>query len=224
MRESITSNLLGVAKSSSYGKQSNKKCYPIAGMTSYLSQWQEGVFVMGKIRTRKETGRLYLDFFYKGIRCREQTALNDTPTNRKTVEKLLQRIEARILLDDFDYAEFFPESKNIKKIQKKRALLGNDSTELYSDCDALPEVNFEEFANQWFIELQVEWRLSHRRSVSSILEKSLIPEFGAKLVNNITKANILEFRGNLAKRKGRGDNKTLSPKTINSHIESPPVF
>src|SRR5690554_5596545 len=114
-------------------------------MTSYLSQWQEGVFVMGKIRTRKETGRLYLDFFYKGIRCREQTALNDTPTNRKTVEKLLQRIEARILLDDFDYAEFFPESKNIKKIQKKRALLGNDSTELYSDCDALPEVNFEEF-------------------------------------------------------------------------------
>src|SRR5690554_4470191 len=28
-----------------------------------------GSICHGKIRTRKETGRLYLDFFYKGIRC-----------------------------------------------------------------------------------------------------------------------------------------------------------
>ncbi|MGM1053897.1 MAG: Arm DNA-binding domain-containing protein, partial [Pseudomonadota bacterium] len=44
---------------------------------------------MGKVRVRKETGKLYLDFFYQGVRCREQTALTDTPANRKKVEKLM---------------------------------------------------------------------------------------------------------------------------------------
>ena len=29
---------------------------------------------MGKVRQRKETGKLYLDFFYQGLRLREQTA------------------------------------------------------------------------------------------------------------------------------------------------------
>ncbi|MFP4640461.1 MAG: Arm DNA-binding domain-containing protein, partial [Guyparkeria sp.] len=37
---------------------------------------------MGKIRVREETNRLYFDFRYKGVRCREYTALTDTPANR----------------------------------------------------------------------------------------------------------------------------------------------
>ncbi|WP_245846620.1 Arm DNA-binding domain-containing protein [Vreelandella alkaliphila] len=38
---------------------------------------------MGKARQRKETGKLYLDFFERGLRLREQTALKDTQANRK---------------------------------------------------------------------------------------------------------------------------------------------
>ena len=49
---------------------------------------------MGKVRARKETGNLYMDFNYMGVRCREQTALPDTPSNKKKVEALLKRIEA----------------------------------------------------------------------------------------------------------------------------------
>ena len=33
---------------------------------------------MAKVRVRPDTGALYLDFFYKSVRCREQTALADT--------------------------------------------------------------------------------------------------------------------------------------------------
>lgn len=76
---------------------------------------------MGKVRVRKETGKLYLDFFYQGVRCREQTALTDTPANRKQVEKLMQRVEAKILLDELDYAEFFPGSRNLRKIQQQNS-------------------------------------------------------------------------------------------------------
>lgn len=48
---------------------------------------------MASVRNRKDTGLLFLDFYHRGIRCREQTALPDTPANRKKVQKLLDRIE-----------------------------------------------------------------------------------------------------------------------------------
>ena len=172
---------------------------------------------MGKVRARKETGKLYLDFFYRGVRCREQTALSDTPANRKKVEKLLQRVEAKILLDELDYAEFFPGSRNLKKIQLKSSNPTAESIETTSESMP-PTVTFSDFAEQWFREIQVEWRQSHIRNVSSMLESSLIPALGSLKVGEITKAHILEFRAELAKRKGRGSNTLLSPKTINSHM------
>lgn len=173
---------------------------------------------MGKVRARKETGKLYLDFFYRGVRCREQTSLNDTPANRKKVEQLLQRVEAKILLEEFNYAEFFPGSRNLKKIHPTEPPHQNDLDEPSPREDSPSGATFSEFADQWFNEIQVEWRKSHVRNVSSILENSLIPALGSLPVNNITKADILELRVNLAKRKGRGDNTMLSPKTINSHM------
>lgn len=75
---------------------------------------------MSKVRVRKETGKLYLDFMYAGHRCREQTILTDTPSNRKQVEALLAKVQAKILLGELDYAEFFPGSPNIAKIQQKQ--------------------------------------------------------------------------------------------------------
>jgi len=38
---------------------------------------------MGQIRVRKETGKLLLDFFNQGVRCREQTSLPDNAVNRR---------------------------------------------------------------------------------------------------------------------------------------------
>lgn len=174
---------------------------------------------MGKVRVRKETGKLYLDFFYQGVRCREQTALHDSPANRKKVERLLQRVEAKILLDELDYAEFFPGSRNLRKVQQPE-LHGQPNACGGSPASGTgtPGVPFSEFANQWFKEIKVEWRQSHVRNVQSILESSLIPAFGNLQLNQLTKTHILEFRAELAKRKGRNNNPMLSPKTINSHM------
>jgi len=43
---------------------------------------------MGKVRARSDNSKLFLDFYYQGVRCREQTALVDSPANRRKVEKL----------------------------------------------------------------------------------------------------------------------------------------
>lgn len=172
---------------------------------------------MGKVRVRKETGRLYLDFFYRGIRCREQTALQDTPANRKQVEKLLKRIELQILLDELDYAEYFPNSRNLKKFQQhSQSEPPHQSGE--SGVSPADTPRFGDFADQWFEESKVEWRSSHCRNVSSIIDNSLKPTFHKIPVGEITKSDILTFRAKLAKRRGRGTSGLLSPKTINSHM------
>ena len=48
---------------------------------------------MGSIRTRKESGCLFIDFRYRNERCRELTALPDTSANRKRLEKILEKID-----------------------------------------------------------------------------------------------------------------------------------
>ena len=70
---------------------------------------------MGSIRVRKNNGKLFIDFRYQNERCREQTLLEDTPVNRRKLEKLLQRIEAEITLGSFDYQKYFPKSAIAKK-------------------------------------------------------------------------------------------------------------
>ncbi|BCB06553.1 hypothetical protein HHSLTHF2_04430 [Vreelandella venusta] len=57
---------------------------------------------MGKARQRKETGKLYLDFFDQGLQLRLKARQpNETRGQR------LAKAEAKVLLDDFDYVEFF---------------------------------------------------------------------------------------------------------------------
>ena len=48
---------------------------------------------MAKLRVRPETGTLYVDFQFRGVRCREQTALADMPANVRVVERLAKRMD-----------------------------------------------------------------------------------------------------------------------------------
>lgn len=67
---------------------------------------------MGTINTRD--GRLYMDFRFKGKRCREQTKVVDTPANRKKLEKLLAQMEQQMKWGTFDYAHHFPDSPRVE--------------------------------------------------------------------------------------------------------------
>ncbi|MGS2742599.1 tyrosine-type recombinase/integrase [Halomonas sp. LS-001] len=175
---------------------------------------------MGKVRARKESNKLFIDFRYDGQRFREQTLLDDTPKNRKQLENLLKRMEAKMLLGEFNYADFFPNSKNLCKLgldeaSQKAATPGLSDT---SSQKTMETPLFSDFATQWLEESRIQWRASHVRNVTSILDSSLLPAFGKKPIGEITKATIMAFRARLAKRKGRGPNGTVSPKTINSHM------
>ena len=74
---------------------------------------------MGSIRVRESTEKLFFDFRYAGKRCREQTALDNTPVNRRKLEQILKKIEAEITLGTFEYGRYFPNSPNAEKFSKR---------------------------------------------------------------------------------------------------------
>lgn len=179
---------------------------------------------MGSIRTLQSLQKLFFDFRWKGKRCREYTSLDDTPANRKKLEKILERIEVEIKLGTFDYAKFFPGSRMAAKFAVEQAapsipvsspavLAAARADVALAKSAILP--TFKEFAATWVAENEVAWRRSNRRTIDDILRAHLLPAFGEKAVGQITKSDILAFRSTLAKVPGRKA-ETLSAKRINA--------
>lgn len=174
---------------------------------------------MAKVTTRKETGRLVIDFTYQGVRCREQTALNDTAQNRKRLESIVVSIKKALSEGTFDYSQYFPQSPMVRRFVKSNegiAIQGGGDSHAANSSEVGP--TFSDFAETWFNERCIEWRRSHIKSLRSTLDGRLIPAFGKKVVSSITKSDVLEFRATLAKVEGRGRRIGLSPKRINEII------
>lgn len=70
---------------------------------------------MGSVRVRKDNGLLFFDFRFQGVRCREMTLLKDSASNRKSMAKMMERIEAEIMLGTFEYSRYFPNSPMVQK-------------------------------------------------------------------------------------------------------------
>lgn len=185
---------------------------------------------MSSIRSRSDSDLLFIDFRFQGLRCRELTLMSDSPANRKSLQKILSKIEAEIAAGTFIYANYFPTSKALKRFaeasstatqsERRNAIelspAGHDAPK---DQPPNPQVTqsrtFRSFATQWFDGRCIEWRRSHIRSLQSTLNGRLLPYFGDKDVGSISKSDVLEFRAELAKVKGRGNQEGLSSKRIN---------
>jgi len=163
---------------------------------------------VGAINVR--SGRLQLDFRYRGTRCREQTKLTDTERNRNRMEKLLDRIDAEILLGTFEYSKYFPNSPRVSQFED----LDRRRQSRLSSTPA-----FRNFAESWLEENEVRWRQSYFATTSGTVRKYLIPKFGEQYLDQIKRGEILEFRADLRKRRLK-NGRTLSPDRVN-HIISP---
>jgi integrase len=166
---------------------------------------------MGSIRSRKN--QLFLDFRFRGVRCREQTLLEDTPSNRKKLQVFMDKIDLAIKRGEFQYEDYFPGSKALERLNTSPIPQAQIPEVVYPSV-ATPLM--EEFTDEWFEENLVGWKLSYQETVQGNLDKHLLPYFGEKAVSHITKSDILKFRSSLAK-VPVGKKKGLSPSRIN-HI------
>nr|VVV06362.1 Putative defective protein IntQ [Aliivibrio wodanis] len=168
---------------------------------------------MGSVNTRGDL--IYLDFRYKGKRCREYTKLQDSARNRSRAEKLLKVIEAEITIGTLDYGKYFPNSK----LKAHFDTVSDNTRQSKAYFDAPDSPRFEEFAQTWLAEMKIEWSKGHYNDVEGVLNKYLLPTFGNKKISAINKGQILQFRSILAKVPGRTEG-FLSPSRIN-HIMTP---
>lgn len=165
---------------------------------------------MGSINSRN--GRLFLDFRYRDKRCREYTKISDTAANRTQLSRFLERISAEITLGTFEYAQYFPNSKRVVWATSHR---------LSSTAPEDPQQPiFKDFAALWFVEMEPQWRNSHRKNIRQTLNKHLLPAFGDHLIGAIKKPEILGFRSRLVQLPGQANGSTLSPSRVN-HTMTP---
>jgi len=162
---------------------------------------------MGSIRSR--SGKLFFDFRYRGVRCREQTKLSDNPVNRKRATTILERIEAEILVGTFDYAAYFPNSNSTERFRHIDAVQLSSSSSIPS---------FRDFADTWFTENEPRWKYSYKITLRTSLDKHILPVFSELQLDEITKSAVLAFRANLARIPRKDGSSGLSPSRINHVI------
>ena len=63
---------------------------------------------------KKSNSSIEIDFYYRGIRCREQIKCKPTVPNFNKCAKLKARIEHEISTGDFNYSAHFPDSPRLK--------------------------------------------------------------------------------------------------------------
>jgi len=159
---------------------------------------------MGTIRA--DRGRLFLDFRWRGLRCREWTGRADTPADRAHLKKRIRQIDGEIAAGTFDYARHFPEGS-------RRTLLAPASP-LSNDTPSL----FAEHARVW---------LEHRRpwlaggthyDYERMLEVHLIPHLGDRFVTDICIEDVERLVG-LLKQKPGAKAPLLSHRRINMTLQ-----
>ena len=168
---------------------------------------------MGSVNVRKN--KLYLDFRYRGERCREYTLLADNTINRRRLNQLLEKIEAEIVLDLFDYGKYFPKSKKAAHF----TLIDERKRQSIAAINTHNSPLLSVFADIWLAEKKIEWSKGHYIDVSGVIEKYLLPAFGNQKISSITKQKILQFRSILSQVPGR-KGEYLSSSRIN-HIMTP---
>lgn len=160
---------------------------------------------MGTVNARGN--KLFFDFRYRGVRCREYTQLEDKPANRKRMKTILQRIESEIILGTFDYKAYFPNSPLVERFAEHDAEVVRRTAK-----DPL----FRDFAGQWMEENRIGWKASYIETLEHSLSKHVLPAFGDVPVSAITKEDILAFRNQLGRIPRKDGSVGLSAARINT--------
>ena len=143
----------------------------------------------------------------------------------------MKTIQKEIDKETFSYRKYFPNSKRADLFESAVPSIASATGEELVEgarlavqemkqtgskvasinIDGMP--SFSEFSDLWCTERQISWKRSTQGKVKDILVKHLVPRFRGRRVHEISKADILSYRGLLAK--PNEDGKTLSATRIN---------
>ena len=142
---------------------------------------------------------LFLDFHYKGIRCRESTGLKDTPKNTKLAEDWDATIRREIRLGVFQYNIHFPHSKKNNFFYSSKKIFGD-------------------FAKSWLASHKGSWEDWTYRKFRDDLEKRIIPRIGTVPLTEILPLHLRQLREDIIAQRKR-DGTQFSNRTVNRILQ-----
>lgn len=142
---------------------------------------------------------LFLDFHYKGIRCRESTGLKDTPKNRKLALDWDATIRRETRPGVFQYTVHFPHSK------KNNLFYSSKKT-------------FADLAKSWLASHKGSWADWTYRKFRDDLEKRIVPKIGSFPVAEILPLHLRQLREEIIAQ-GKKDGTRFSNRTVNRILQ-----
>jgi integrase len=115
-----------------------------------------------------------VDFYYRGVRCRERIKLAPTPANLKFAARLKMRIEDEIARGIFDYAEHFPTSKRARALSKIPGAAITIATAL----------------RQWLGGMESQISYTTFRDYELAIERVWIPTFGHRYLTELSRPEL----------------------------------
>lgn len=125
-------------------------------------------------------GSLRIWFLYRGKRVRENLGVPDTAKNRKVAGELRAAVCFAIKMGNFDYAERFPESPNLRRFGLSRK-----------------EITVQELAGKWLELKTMEISANAMNRYQSVV-RNMLPRIGKnRMVSSVTGEELLFIRKDL---------------------------
>ncbi|MEK8089277.1 Arm DNA-binding domain-containing protein [Thermithiobacillus plumbiphilus] len=138
----------------------------------------------GGVRYPKDSqSSVEIDFYYRGVRCRERLKMPQTKANLAHCLRMLAAIEHEIALGTFSYAKWFPTSKRAR-------IFGGVAA-------AAASKTVGDLLDEFLASSQRTCAASTHRDYRSAVEYHLRPAFGAQLARDLTSGEIKAWIGGL---------------------------
>lgn len=158
----------------------------------------------GSIRRRKDSKKLYVDFYYFGHRIIRSTELDDTPANERRVRDFLNRIMERIEENTFKFAEAFPGASP----QEKAFFTNLEGREFRPEPH---QVRFGDYVKDWMkSNFSTFVSPTKQRDYKEAIQTRLLPYFRTMTFHQITGQELFRFTESLKWKKGANKGKPLS--------------
>lgn len=162
----------------------------------------------GKVTKKPGSRKLYVDFYYHGLRIVKSTGLDETPQNLEKARQWLDRAREKIDQGTFVFAEAFPgASAKEKTFHAER--------EGWEFRPEPRDILFEDYVEGWLKRfLSASPSESKRRDHEQIIDYWLLPYFSGKTFFQITGVTLKEFIPTLIWKTGRKKGTRLSASRI----------
>lgn len=134
---------------------------------------------------RVKRGRLYIDFRWRGVRCREATRLTDTPEHRAAAKRMARQIDGELAAGTFDHAAYlkwFPRGPRAA---------------LFAKPTANEPPLFKDYVRRWLEDRAARTSAGTAYDRKRIIEGRLIPSFGGRRVSEILEEDVEGFLADL---------------------------